>query len=34
MLGVCDHARGIRENDWLTEFELNMIKRKINNNVN
>ena len=31
---VCDQARAIRKNGWLTELELEMIQRRINGNVN
>ena len=27
---ICDQARVIRKNRWLTEVELEMIKRRIN----
>ena len=26
---VCDHARAIRKNDWLSELELEAIKRQV-----
>jgi len=31
---VCDQARAIRKNGWLTELELEMIQRRVNGNVN
>ena len=31
---LCDQARAIRKKVWLTEFELEMIQRGINGNIN
>ena len=31
---ICDQARAMRKNGWLTEIELEMIKRRVNTTGN